>query len=346
MMVLDINNNRDFKVIAKDQHTICMSLVHEALRHATSQGLNIDFILQRAGIQPELLDSAKARVSIQHYGNLWIELANQMNDEFFGMDSRPLRRGSFQFLTKCVLHNETLEQAIREALQFFNLLLDDLKGELRIEGKIAKIVIIDQNHVKPMFAYACYWMLLHSLMCWLSGQRITLDFMQSKTPMPIAHQDYQTRFCPDIQYTATENVLAFQSDFLTIAIKQDLASRYQFLQGTPDNLLVRFKNPWALSQQIRKQLLSLSPNAWLDLSELAQRLHISEATLQRRLKAEGVSYQQLKNNIRRDRAIELLMTSNMSLHHISDLLNFHDPSAFHRAFKKWTGLNPGHYRHK
>ena len=71
---------------------------------------------------------------------------------------------------------------------------------------------------------------------------------------------------------------------------------------------------------------------------------MSTATIQRRLKQEGVSYQQLKNDIRRDSAIEFLTKTDKTLQDISDELSFHDPSAFHRAFKKWTGVSPGAYR--
>jgi AraC-like DNA-binding protein len=52
----------------------------------------------------------------------------------------------------------------------------------------------------------------------------------------------------------------------------------------------------------------------------------------------------VKNDIRRDMAIELLSNSQVPLQDISTELNFHDPSAFHRAFKKWTGVSPGAYR--
>ncbi len=86
------------------------------------------------------------------------------------------------------------------------------------------------------------------------------------------------------------------------------------------------------------------PSEWLELHELTRQLNMSGATFQRRLKQEGTSYQQLKNEIRRDTAIELLSKTELSLQDISERLNFHDPSAFHRAFKKWTGLNPGAYR--
>lgn len=66
--------------------------------------------------------------------------------------------------------------------------------------------------------------------------------------------------------------------------------------------------------------------------------------MHRRLKYEGVSYQQLKNDIRRDIAIEYLTHTDLSLQDISEQIDFHDASAFHRAFKKWTGVSPGTYR--
>ncbi len=108
--------------------------------------------------------------------------------------------------------------------------------------------------------------------------------------------------------------------------------------------MVRFKNPHALSTQVRKYLLQVPPAEWIELNVLAQQLNMSEATVRRRLNSEGCNYQQLKNDIRRDTAIEFLTKTDKPLHEISDELNFHDPSAFHRAFKKWTGLSPGTYR--
>ena len=113
---------------------------------------------------------------------------------------------------------------------------------------------------------------------------------------------------------------------------------------TPHILLTRYKNPHSTSAQIRRYLMQDPPIQWLELSEIAHHFNMSEATIQRRLKSEGFSYQQLKNDIRRDMAIELLSNSQVSLQDISTELNFHDPSAFHRAFKKWTGVSPGAYR--
>lgn len=322
------------------EQSICMSLVHEALHGAKQHGIDTTALLQQAQID----ESIHTRVSIEQYAQLWVLLADAMNDEFFGMDRRPLRRGSFQLLTKWLIHCKDLKQAIEETLHFFNLCFDDFYSQLCVDEHHAQIIIHDQGATKSMFAYACYWMLIHSLMCWLSGQRISIYQLQVKTAQPIAHPDYQRRFCSNIQYNRQQNSLIFKTHYLSLPIKQDADSRHQFLKATPANLLVRFKNPAALSQRIRKALLKTPPQQWLDFRTLAQQLHMSEATLQRRLKAEGLSYQELKNQIRCERALFLLQQTPLSMQHISEQLNFHDPSAFHRAFKKWTGKNPSYYR--
>lgn len=324
--------------------TISIALVHEALHTAQQRGMDTHAILQTAGIPAELLHSNKARVSILQYGQLWIALADAMNDEFFGMDSHAMRRGSYQLLSKWVYQAEHLKAALQDILNFFNLILDDFSGELNVDGEYAILTIHDKDQVKPMFSYATYLMLIHGLMCWLTGQRIAILNMQLKCAAPQDDADYRVRFSDEIEYACTAHKIYFEAKHLDLKIKQDKKSWKRFLKQTPFNLLVRYKNPHALSHKIRKQLMRLPPSEWLELNELTQHFNMSEATFQRRLKQEGTSYQQLKNEIRRDTAIELLSKTQQSLQEISDQLNFHDPSAFHRAFKKWTGVNPGAYR--
>ena len=67
-------------------------------------------------------------------------------------------------------------------------------------------------------------------------------------------------------------------------------------------------------------------------------------TLRRRLEAEGTSYQGIKDELRRDAAIHHLCHSSLSIADIGSLLGFQEPSAFHRAFKKWSSVQPGEYR--
>lgn len=326
--------------------TISNALIREALSVAASRGLNIVNIANRAGISAELLTSTKARVPVNQCAQLWIETAEILNDEFLGMDSHPMRRGSYKLLAKHAFNTENLEQAIQEILTFLALVLDDIRGELVQHGTMAYIILHDREQPKRMFTYATFLMLVHSLMCWLSDQRIAFQRMTFKCHQPIEIQDYRVRFCEDIQFNADENRIEFDAHYLKHKIKKDKQALNDFLKHTPYNLIVRFKNENSLSLQIRRQLLLQPPSEWDELKDIAQQLNMSTATIQRRLKHEGVSYQQLKNDIRCDIAIERLSKTNDSIQSISDDLNFHDPSAFHRAFKKWSGVSPGAYRAK
>lgn len=73
---------------------------------------------------------------------------------------------------------------------------------------------------------------------------------------------------------------------------------------------------------------------------------MSPQTLRRRLKDEGTSYQKLKDQLRRDMALFYLDQPDISIQGIAEMLGFAEPSTFHRAFKKWTGMTPGDYRLK
>ncbi|WP_120429797.1 AraC family transcriptional regulator [Acinetobacter baylyi] len=324
--------------------TISIALVNEALQGAYTTGLDVEKIVKAVGISPELLAFPKARVTIDQYARLWIELADVLNDEFFAMDSHPMRRGSYQLLAKLAMQSETLEKALQDILHYFSNILDDIHPQLKIDNHQAYIVLQDRQHPKRMFVYATLIMLIHGLLCWLSDQRISIDHIKIKSVKPTYPQDYYIRFCEKIEFSSDENLIAINSACLKLKIKKNKNDLTNFLKHTPHNLLVRYKNEDALGLLIRRHLIRHHPSEWPELKQLSHELHMSEATLQRRLKAENMSYQALKNEIRCDIAIEQLINTKHTLNEISEALDFHDPSAFHRAFKKWMGMSPSAYR--
>jgi AraC-like DNA-binding protein len=73
-------------------------------------------------------------------------------------------------------------------------------------------------------------------------------------------------------------------------------------------------------------------------------MHCAQATLRRRLRVEGQTYQSVKDDLRRDMALEQLLHGDKSTPEIAALLGYADHSAFYRAFRKWTGGLPSDYR--
>lgn len=80
------------------------------------------------------------------------------------------------------------------------------------------------------------------------------------------------------------------------------------------------------------------------LEEVATALLLQPRTLQRRLKAEGVTYESVLSNVRKDEALRYLDEAKHDVKEISYILGFSDPSAFIKAFKRWAGATPGDYQ--
>src|SRR6185295_13335937 len=80
------------------------------------------------------------------------------------------------------------------------------------------------------------------------------------------------------------------------------------------------------------------------LQSVARQLGASPRTLQRRLTAAGVRYQDLLERVRCQAAEKYLAESALAIGEVSWLLGYSEPSAFHRAFKRWRGLSPQAFR--
>lgn len=100
--------------------------------------------------------------------------------------------------------------------------------------------------------------------------------------------------------------------------------------------------PFRYTDAVRNRLLEsfVMP----DLPTLAQRMFLTERTLQRRLRKEGVSFSQVLREAREERAKQLLCESNAAMEHIASTLGFSDAVAFSHAFKSWTGQSPQRWR--
>lgn len=330
--------------LAYDKGTTSIGLVHEALAGAIARGIDIAPALARADIDPALLLAPQARVSAGAFSQLWVALADLLDDEFFAIDSHPMRRGSFRLLCQATIGCETLEQALRRILAFLRCVLDDVHGELQVDGDSAQLLLHDQGVQRRLFSYGTWLILVHGLLCWLGNRRIPLQGLWFRPGRPLDDSDYRMRFCEEIHFGAARTVARFDRSFLALKVVQTPQTLATFLKESPGTLLVKYRNDESISSKIRQYLRGRSPDAWPERDQLAKLLGMSNSTLQRRLQLEGLSYQQVKDELRRDIAINLLSRGDLSIIDVAFHTGFQEASAFHRAFKKWTGTNPGAYR--
>ncbi|MCF4763307.1 AraC family transcriptional regulator, partial [Acinetobacter baumannii] len=164
-------------------------------------------------------------------------------------------------------------------------------------------------------------------------------------PRPAHADEYDALFfAPVMQFDAPRTEITFAADYLDLPIRQDEKTLEEFLKAAPAQLLVKFKNTNSLTSRIREVLKSQIGEEMPTLNDVASMLYLSPQTLRRRLAAEGKSYQGVKDALRRDAAIHLLLNPELTLEDVAQQVGFSETSTFHRAFKKWTGVTPGLYR--
>ena len=336
-----------------EKGSVSICFVDEALACIRQRGLDADALLKQAGISPELLGSPHARVSSRHFGALWHLIAQAIDDEFFGMDGHRMKAGSFTLLCHAVIHSDTLERALLRATRFLRLVLDGLVGELSREGDTAHIVLKDLQAgtasrppalPRRAFAYGTYLIILHGLACWLVGRRIPISSAEFGCAAPPYAGEWHTLFSQNLSFDHPHCRISFPASYLDMHNIQNERTMKAFLRSAPANFLVKYKNSASLSAQIRRRLRVWPPADWPDFDTLARQLHASPATLRRRLDEEGESYRSIMDELRRDLAVSLLSDTQLGIADIASELGFAERSAFHRAFKKWTGARPGEYR--
>ncbi|QXH49803.1 AraC family transcriptional regulator [Pseudomonas fakonensis] len=327
-----------------EKDTISMQLVREALLQSCPSDA-VDAVLAQAGIDATQLRLPEARVGADAYARLWRLLARRCNDEFFAMDPRGLRSGSLAFVCRAAMMQPTLADGLRCVLDFLGLMLEDLQPSLVRQPGLAEIVINEpRDATRRAFTYFTFWMIVHGVACWLAGRRIPILAIDLRCAEPPFCDDYRVMFSENLQFERPHTRMIIAADCLDLPLKRSVEELQRFLAEVPGNILVKYRDPASLGRRIRNDLLALDPARWPDADQLARQLCLSPSTLRRRLADEGQSYQGLKDSVRRELAIAWLSATEPGLGEIAERLGFADSSSFYKAFRKWFGCNPGHYR--
>ncbi len=316
-----------------------------ALRGPKEKGLDITLLLSHSGILEEVLHEPLACVTSSQYArliqNIWLE----MQDEYMGLGLATSPLGSFAMMCHAVIHCPTLEKAFNRAYRFYALFLHLPTIELVVDEHNAQIKVDIHNLNDPdHFLIESILVIWHRFGSWLIVRRINLMEASFQFDAPHHSAEYKRLFNCDIQFNGDYTGLKFPIKFLNQAVQQNETTLNQFLKESPANLLGRPDEGDSLVAQIRNIIgddLSIElPN----FEDVANTLHTSPQTLRRRLKEEGLTYQELKDQLRRDSALFYLERGDLSIQQVAQKLGFSEPSTFHRAFKKWTGITPGAFR--
>jgi len=325
------------------------TLLESLLAGAHFHNVNLTRVFEDAGLDPNILKE-NDRLHLDCVGPLLRSLWLEMGDEASGFLTRPFKLGVFSMMCHALITSGNLRRGLLRSARFIELLSDDLSLELKETGVEAHFIIHYRNphNLDQTFFVTSLFVIWIRLSCWLIDQPIMLERIQFEFSKPAYSDEFSLMFPCRHSFSQSSNRVVFNNRLLSIPIKQDSETLNTFLHNAPESLLTQFRSDNSLTAQIKRLLLHRKgmqtelENMSFELVSLE--LNMTTHTLRRRIKAEGNSFQEIKDSIRRDRAMMLLDNPALALNDISIDLGFSEPAAFNRAFKKWTGLTPGSFR--
>ena len=321
--------------------TISMGYLAALLQAAKVSRADATALFQQAG----LADDPAARVTEHEFAALYRALAIALDDEMLRLFSRAFRPGALKFTCLALLDAKNLMVGLHRWACVSRLVQDDFHIEVLADAAAARIVLtpLPGAPLPQPFALDMMLKVIHGVASWLVGRRIPLIRVDFPFAQPGFAADYQALYPGPAFFNQAQPALHIDARWLQLPIRRNKHELNEFLLRAPEDWLFAGHNEERMSQRLRSYLAERLPLPAMAESA-AEALQVSTRTLHRRLADEGTSFQRVKDEFRRDMAVQMLTKSHAPINTISAQLGFDSTASFHRAFRGWTGDTPGAFR--
>ena len=326
---------------------VAIQEVRLILATAARDGLASGPLLAAAGLARSRLADPDARVTQASFDRLIEEALRLSRNPNLGLHAGELTRAVVRVpdplhyaLNTCT----TLGEQFRLVSRYAGIMNSNAEVGLEVDGRAARVTHVLRGGTSLSRRHLAERALAALT---LLGRR---HAGESFAPREVwfAHQipkdtsEHERIFRAPLRFGAPVDALRFDSALLDVRVRDaDPALRRvledyleRVLPETDPNLLE------AVRTCIREGVNGRLPA----IEAVANALAMSPRTLQRKLAAQGTSFQELATDVRKDLARQHLIDSRLSISEIAFLLGFSDVSTFHRAFKRWTEQTPSAFR--
>lgn len=326
-----------------------IAFVKAIVRAYQRRGMDPEKALQQAQIAPDLLDNPDARITAWQMERISDAAMQELDDEALGWFGRRLPWGSYGMLVRASISAPTLDVALKRWCRHHGLLSDDIRLRLSTQGSLFTVTLEEQNTghwLSGEMREFCHVSLLRNLLgvsSWLVDSRIPLLGVEFAFAAPAHHAAYAVLFSAGCEFHAPATRLHLDARYLQLPLRRDEKALQQMLRHALPLTVLQYRRDRLLVQRVR-QALAAHPQLTHNADDLAALLHVSPRTLHRQLKEEGATLQALKDEVRRDRAMDALLRSDKPIKQVAVAAGFQNDKSFIRAFRGWTGLSPAEYR--
>ncbi|HVI43466.1 MAG TPA: AraC family transcriptional regulator [Chitinophaga sp.] len=326
-------------------------LILSIIAYAIQRDVYADRLCRLSGLD---LASLKKRnsppVTAQQLDALWLNATRLSNDPLFGLHfAASLQPTALGIVGQIIQASATVGEALTHAAALIRLVTDQCRMELSRNTKTFTVQLIPAtsfNGVPPQpfrwLAETLLVMVIHEL-----DGLVLEKIAPSVVRLPYTVSDaaeYERVFRCMPTKRSGEFSLVFDARYWDEPI---LTANYD-LQNMLLQKVSTLGSEKAGAQTLRIRIFNyLLANSYLGVSSLedmASNFNMSTRSLQRRLKDEGVTYQEIADEVRKSLALYYISSGNYPLKDISWMLGYNELSAFTRAFKRWTGSTPVNYQ--
>lgn len=310
-------------------------------------GLNPTEHLGAAGIDPAELEEPDARIELGRAVKLIESIAAAAPVASYGLwlgeHFHPSQIGVVGHL---LMTAATMRQALELYCRYQRVVGGAFDWRLHAAEGGESLLEMREMRLEPVAVLAQEWSpaAVVATVRILSGEPVRPLRAEFAHAAPAYEEAYADVFGCPLQFEAGRTALLFRdADLDKPGIYWDPALASQFEQLC-QQVLSRLDIDSPLSSQVLDVLLKRMAGEEPSVATVAKQLAMSTRSVQARLQEEGTSYKHLLAQARRRLAEQHLRDPSMSIAEVSFLVGFSEPSAFHRAFKRWTGSTPAAFR--
>jgi len=244
-----------------------------------------------------------------------------------------------------VMFCETCLDGFRTMFKYIDLTQTYCQYELVVKDDLAILSCKELIEFGSLRRFLCERDLAsaYTLCCNALGAPFILKGITLTYPRPEYARTYQDLFHCPVTFKTDRFQVMFDKDYLTTRLPMANALSKEIYEKECQRAYARLHEQKSTLDKIHQELLfpHVDPPCF---GKMARRLNMSTRTLRRHLSAEGISYKNLSNEIRKKKAYELLTSTSMPIEKIATELGYQNVANFYHAFKLWTGTTPSSYR--
>jgi AraC-like DNA-binding protein len=299
------------------------------------------------GFDPAVAGDPDARIPLELETQLWDDAARLSRDEAFGLHAaEKVRPGAFDVLDYAVRSAPTLRGSLQRLARYNRLVHDAAVFKLIDRGEALRV-----EHALRMSAtqsrHAAEFTLASMVVIGeqISGARVRPSAVEFRHAAPASTVEHERIFGLRPRFSAPVNALDLASGILDRPALAADPALSRLVERHAEALLAARPEPVeSTAERVRRLLIGMLPEGGAPLKAVAARLRMSVRSLQRRLSGEGVSFDALLEELRRELSLRYLADPRIAIAEVAYLVGYSEPSAFHRAFKRWTGTTPAETR--